>query len=93
MLAIGVLASSWTDNQLIAFFTGGIICFALWIVSRFLPFLPPGTASVVEWFSFDFRYQDMIRGVIDTRNVIYFLSVIGFSLALAFRSLESRRWS
>jgi ABC-2 type transport system permease protein len=93
MLAIGVLASSWTDNQLIAFFTSGIICFALWIISRFLPFLPAGTASIVEWFSFDFHFQDMIRGVIDTRNIIYFLSVIGFSLALAFRSLESRRWS
>jgi ABC-2 type transport system permease protein len=93
MLAIGVLASSWTDNQLIAFFTSGIICFGFWIISRFLPFLPQQIASVVEWLSFDFHFQDMIRGVIDTRNVIYFLSVIGFSLLLAFRSLESRRWS
>jgi ABC-2 type transport system permease protein len=93
MLAIGVLASSWTDNQLIAFFTSGMICFTLWIISRFLPFLPLGIASIVEWLSFDFHFQDMIRGVIDTRNVIYFLSVIGFSLLLAFRSLESRRWS
>ena len=93
MLAIGVLASSWTDNQLIAFFTSGMICFTLWIISRFLPFLPQQLASFVEWLSFDFHFQDMIRGVIDSRNVIYFLSVIGFSLALAFRSLESRRWS
>jgi hypothetical protein len=50
-------------------------------------------ASIVEWFSFDYHFQSMLRGVIDTRNVIYFLSVIGLALGLAFRSLESRRWS
>lgn len=93
MLALGILASSWTDNQLIAFFTSGIICFAFWIVGRFLPFLPQGAASAVEWIGFDYHFQDIVRGVIDSRHIIYFLTVIGFSLALAFRSLESRRWS
>jgi ABC-2 type transport system permease protein len=93
MLAVGVLASSWTDNQLIAFFTSGMICFVFWIVSRFLPFMPQTAASVVEWLSFDYHFQDLVRGVLDTRHIVYFLSVIGFSLALAFRSLESRRWS
>ena len=93
MLALGVLASSWTDNQLIAFFTSGMICFVFWVVSRFLPFIPQQAASVVEWLSFDYHFQDIVRGVVDSRHVIYFLTVIGFSLALAFRSLESRRWS
>ena len=93
MLALGVLASSWTDNQLIAFFTSGIICFTFWVVSRFLPFLPQGLASIVEWVSFDSHFQDLVRGVMDSRHIIYFLTVIGFSLTLAFRSLESRRWS
>jgi len=93
MLAIGVLASSWTENQLIAFFTAAAICFGLWVISNFLPFVPAGTASVLEWVSFNYHFDSMLRGVIDTRDVIYFLSMIGFSLALAFRSLESRRWS
>ena len=93
MLAIGVLASSWTENQLIAFFSSAMICFALWIVSRFLPFVPQAVASPLEWLSFDYHYSSMLRGVIDSRDVIYFLSITGFSLALAFRSLESRRWS
>ena len=93
MLAIGVLASSWTENQLIAFFSAGILCFLLFIATRFLPFLPQTVASVVEWLSFDYHFQSMVRGVIDSRNVIYFLSIILLSLALAFRSLESRRWS
>jgi ABC-2 type transport system permease protein len=93
MLALGVLASSWTENQLIAFFTSGMICFTFWVVSRFLPFLPQGAASVVEWISFDYHFQDLVRGVLDSRHILYFLTVIAFSLALAFRSLESRRWS
>lgn len=93
MLAIGVLASSWTDNQLIAFFVAGMICFALWVMSRFLPFMPQQVAPIVEWVSFDYHFRNLVRGVIDTRNVIYFLSVVGLSLAMAFRSLESRRWS
>ena len=93
MLAIGVLASSWTENQLVAFFTGGMLCFAFWIVARFLPFVPESMASTVEWISFDYHYSNMLRGVIDSRDVFYFLSLIGFSLVLAFRSLESRRWS
>jgi ABC-2 type transport system permease protein len=93
MIAIGVLCSSYTDNQLIAFFSAGMISFAFWIVSRFLPFVPQQIASAVEWVSFDFHYESMQRGVIDSRDVIFFLSIIGFSLALAFRSLESRRWS
>jgi ABC-2 type transport system permease protein len=93
MLAIGMLTSSHTENQLIAFFTAGMISFAFWIVARFLPFVPDGLASVLEWASFDYHYSNMLRGVVDSRDVIYFFSIIGFSLALAFRSLESRRWS
>ena len=93
MLAIGLLASSWTENQLIAFFTGGMICFAFWIMGRFLPFVPLGVANVLEWFWFDYHYDNMLRGVIDSRDVLFFLSVIGFGLVLAFRSLEKRRWS
>jgi len=93
MLALGVLTSSWTENQLIAFFSSAFICFGFWIINRFLPFIPQQLASIVEWLSFDYHFQDLVRGVVDSRHVIYFLTVIAFSLALAFRSLESRRWS
>lgn len=93
MLAIGVLASSWTDNQLIGFFVASAACFMFWIIDRFLPFLPQSMASTLEWLSFDYHFRNLARGVLDARHVVYFLSVIGVSLALAFRSLESRRWS
>lgn len=93
MLAIGTMASSWTDNQLIAFFVAGMICFAFWIAARFMPFLPQQVAAFVEWFSFGRHFNSMVRGVIDTRDLVYFLSLTGLSLAMAFRALERRRWS
>lgn len=93
MIALGLLASSWTQNQVVAFFTGAVLCFAFWIIDRFLPFVPAQIASVLEWLSFDYHFRSMARGVVDSRDFIYFVSIIGFALALAFRSLESRRWS
>jgi ABC-2 type transport system permease protein len=47
----------------------------------------------LEWLSFDYHFQSMARGVIDLRDVIFFFSVALFALAVAFRALESRRWS
>lgn len=93
MLAIGIAASSWTRNQLVALFIGITLCFFFIIVNRLLPILPVGLASTLEWLSFDYHLRPMTRGVIDTRNVFYFVSITVFSLALAFRALESRRWS
>lgn len=95
MAAIGLMCSAFTENQLVAFFVGIGICVPLaWLFGAFLPFVPVGTAtSIVEFMSFDFHFESMTRGVVDTRDVIYFLSVAGFALMVAFRALESRRWS
>ncbi len=91
-LAIGVLASSWTSNQLVALVVGLAICGFFGLVRRFLPFMPEGIASVLEWLSFGYHSDSMERGVIDTRDVFFFFTVIAIALGLAFRSLESRRW-
>jgi ABC-2 type transport system permease protein len=93
MLAIGLMASSFTDNQLVAFFIGLSINFSLWLIGPMLQLLPAEFASIFQWLSFDFHFERMQRGVIAVRDVIYFLSITTVSLAVAFRSLESRRWS
>jgi len=93
ILAIGLMASSWTDNQLIALFVALTLSVFFWVLDKFLPLLPTNAASVLEWLSFDYHFQSMARGVIDLRDVLFFLSVTVFALALAFRALESRRWS
>ena len=93
VLAIGLLASSWTDNQLIALFVALTLSVFFWVLDKFLALLPTNAASALEWLSFDYHFQSMARGVVDLRDVLFFLSVTVFALALAFRALESRRWS
>jgi len=93
MLSVGLAASAWTDNQLIALFVGLSLCLFFVLIGRLLPLMPTSAASVLEWLSFDYHLRPMTRGVIDTRDVFFFVSIIVFSLALAFRALESRRWS
>jgi ABC-2 type transport system permease protein len=93
ILAIGLMASSWTDNQLIALFVALSLSVFFWVLDKFLALLPTSAASALEWLSFDYHFQSMARGVIDLRDVFFFLSVTIFALAVAFRALESRRWS
>lgn len=93
MIAIGIAASSFTDNQLVAFFVSFFVCAVFVLVGFLLPLMPPSVVNFFEWISFDFHYESLSRGVIDTRDVFYFLSIAGFCLLLAFRALESRRWS
>ncbi len=93
VLAIGLMASSWTSNQLIALFVALTLSVFFWVIDKFLALLPTNAASALEWLSFDYHFQSMSRGVIDLRDVLFFFSVTVFALALAFRALESRRWS
>lgn len=93
ILAIGLMASSWTSNQLIALFVALTLSVFFWVLDKFLALLPTSAASALEWLSFDYHFQSLARGVVDLRDVFFFLSVTIFALAVAFRALESRRWS
>lgn len=93
VLAIGLMASSWTSNQLIALFVAMTLSVFFWVLDKLLALLPTGAASALEWLSFDYHFQSMARGVIDLRDLLFFFSATLFALALAFRALESRRWS
>jgi ABC-2 type transport system permease protein len=91
-LAIGVLASSFTSNQLVALVVALGIGTFFAVIRHLLFFLPDGLASAFEWLSFGYHADSLERGVLDTRDILYFVSVIALSLGLAFRSLESRLW-
>lgn len=93
MMAIGLMTSSFTENQLIAFFGALAITVPLAFMHMLLPLFPTAATSVLEWFSFHYHFDSMARGVLDLRNVLYFTSLTIFCLMVAFRSLESRRWS
>lgn len=91
-IALGVLASSLTENQIVAFILGFIFCFVFFMLDKVLPYMPSFLASTIEFLGVDFHYSSIARGVIDSRNIIYFLSLLGFSLMLATVSLERRKW-
>ena len=95
MVAIGLMCSAFTDNQLIACAMSLVICTPLgFFLNWFLPFMPTGFfVDAASMIAFEPHFESMMRGVIDTRDVVYFASVTGFSLMIAFRALESRRWS
>lgn len=94
-LAIGLFSSSLTENQIIAFILGIFFCFCLFIIGEnfVLMALPSKLASFFSYLGLGYHFQSIGRGIIDTRDFIYYLSVIGFFLFLNIRSLESRKWS
>lgn len=94
-LAIGLFASSLSENQIVAFILGIVFCFCLFIIGEnfVLMAIPSRLASIFSYLGLGHHFESIGRGIIDTRNIIYYLSVIGFFLFLNIRSLESRRWS
>ncbi|HMS64749.1 MAG TPA: ABC transporter permease subunit [Ignavibacteria bacterium] len=91
-ISIGIFASSLTENQVVAFILSFVIVFALFLLNKVLIFLPATVASILEYISTDYHFSSISRGVIDTRNVIYYLSGITIFILLTKASLERRKW-
>ena len=91
-VAVGLLASSFTENQIVAFIVGLLIMFAFFMMDKVLMFVPDFMTSIVEYLGIDFHFSNIARGVIDSRDVVYFGSVLGFTLYLSVVSLEKRKW-
>ena len=91
-LAIGMFTSGMTQNQIVAFITGFVLIFALFMLDKVVMFFPGPIASVLEYASVTYHFENLARGVIDSRDVIYYLSLIILFLFLAVRSLEARKW-
>ncbi len=88
--AIGICISSFTTNAVIAFILTLVACvlvyFGFTAISQ-LAFLQSGAGYYIEMAGINFHYQSISRGVIDTRDLVYFLSVIFFFLLLTFQNL------
>lgn len=94
-VSIGVFASSLTNNQIVSFILATFLCFLLhWGFYFFskLPFFVGKGDDVVQMMGIDYHYASISRGLIDTRDVIYFLSVIGIFVMMTITSLERRKW-
>ncbi|MCK4307637.1 Gldg family protein [candidate division WOR-3 bacterium] len=82
--AIGVFASSLTKSQVVAFIISAILCFALFMLGKVLVAIPTAFVGIVQYLSIDYHLNSLGRGVVDSRAVLYFLSMIGFFLSFAF---------
>lgn len=91
-VAIGLFASSLTENQVVAFIIGFVFVFVLFMLDKVLIYIPESVASIVEFLGIDYHFGNIARGVLDSRDIIYFISLLGFTLYLTVVSLGRRRW-
>ncbi|HKL85474.1 MAG TPA: ABC-2 transporter permease [Treponemataceae bacterium] len=91
--AIGLYASSVTKNQIIAFFIAFSIAIILTLSSQFAIFLPAILVGPVEFFGVTSHFESISRGILDSRDLVYFISLTVFFLALTARNLDDRRKS
>ncbi len=91
-LAIGLLASSLTQNQIVAALIAFAIGLVLWFLSAVATSLPRGLTPVVQYLGLSDHFFDFTRGIVDSRHVVFYLSLIVGLVFLTIRSVESRRW-
>ncbi len=93
--AIGVMWSSFTESQILSYFATMLTLVALYAIGSvsIVEFLQGWPGDAISFVSLQSRFEPFARGLIDSRAVIYFLSLTTLGLVVAFRSLESRKWS
>ena len=91
-LAVGLLASAMTKNQVVAFIVGWAIGMALFILGWFASSAGPTLGPILQYASPAYHFSKITRGVIELRNIVYYLSAIGICLVLTVQILESRKW-
>jgi ABC-2 type transport system permease protein len=92
LLAIGLFASSLTQNQIVAAVIGIGISLILWLSGAVADLVGASIGGIFTYLPIFDHFMDFVRGIIDTKDIIYYLSLIGFFLFLAVRVVESRRW-
>ncbi|RJP57997.1 MAG: ABC transporter [Candidatus Auribacter fodinae] len=93
-LSLGLFISSLTENQIVAFILSLLVSFIFLIVGEHfvLYAIPNAIVPLFEYLGFGSHFMSISRGVIDSRDLIYYFSFIFFFLFLNVKSLESRKW-
>ncbi|MCX7987800.1 MAG: gliding motility-associated ABC transporter permease subunit GldF [Bacteroidales bacterium] len=92
-VAIGIFASSLTDNQVVAFILSAVLCLLLYIgfdiLSSFTLFA--GYENWIAYLGINEHYRSISRGIVDSRDVIYFLTIASFFIMLTKETLERKK--
>jgi ABC-2 type transport system permease protein len=89
--AIGLFASSLTRNQIIAFIVGMAICFGLTLIDKMLFFLPQSLLGILGYLGADFHFQNISKGIVDSRDILYFFSVCFVGLYGTHLAMQEKR--
>jgi ABC-2 type transport system permease protein len=92
-VAIGLLVSSLAESQAVAFFVTFFVLIVLWFMGTAAEHVSKEwLANALMYMSFQSRLEGFSRGLIDTRDVVFFLSALVLALVFSFRALERRKW-
>jgi ABC-2 type transport system permease protein len=91
-VSLGLLISSTTNNQIVAGVVTFVVFLLLWIVGWFADSAGPTIGPITSYLSITEHFDDFSKGIIDTKHVIYYLSLITFGLFLTAKSVDTERW-
>ena len=89
--AIGLFASSLTRNQIVAFIIGMAICFSFTLIDKMLFFLPANLLNIFQYLAAGSHFETISKGIIDTRDLIYFASIVFIALYATHWALQEKR--
>ena len=92
-IAVGLFASSLTENQIISAVIGFVSLLIMWIASGIAGMVGGFTGRILMWFSLMSRYEDFNRGIISLSPIVYYISFISLFLFITGLMIEKRRWS
>lgn len=90
--AIGLMASSWSKDQVVSILIAFSISFFLYFIDQLVGQPTGQMARIVEYLSTNYHFQNIARGVLDIRDLVYYLSLIALALTVATLSIGARRW-
>jgi ABC-2 type transport system permease protein len=91
-ISIGLLISSTTNNQIVAGVITFVVFLLFWIIGWFADTAGPTIGPITSWLSITEHFDDFSKGIIDTKHVIYYLTLITFGLFLSAKSVDTERW-
>ena len=92
-MAIGMFISSLTESQMVAAFVSFAVALLWMLVSSIAPRADEPIRSILNYLSFDSQLQNLLKGVLDLKPIVFFSSVIAFFVLLTHRSIEAQRWT
>jgi ABC-2 type transport system permease protein len=91
-VSLGLLISSTTNNQIVAGVVTFVVFLLLWIIGWFAESAGPTFGPITSYLSITEHFDDFSKGIIDTKHVLYYLSLITFGLFLTAKSVDTERW-